>query len=72
MRHDAAAPSYRHILSHFNSSPHAVKGSEDDVLNLAVTPPKHSVRIICFSATFSLHDGLAPGSLAGLCTTETF
>ena len=64
--HHAAAPSYRHILSHFNSSiksPHTVKGSEDEVLNLAVAPPKHSVPIIGFSATFSRHDGLALGSV---------
>jgi ATP-dependent helicase IRC3 len=64
--HHAAAPSYRHILSHFNSgikSPHAVEGSEDGVLNPAVSPPKHSVPIIGFSATFSRHDGLALGSV---------
>lgn len=64
--HHAAAPSYRHILSHFNSSiksPHAVDVSEDETSNSAVAPPEHSVPIIGFSATFSRHDGLALGSV---------
>ena len=64
--HHAAAPSYRHILSHFNSSikgPHAVKGAEDEAANLVASPTKHSVPIIGFSATFSRHDGLALGSV---------
>ena len=64
--HHAAAPSYRHILSHFNSgikSPRTVKDSEDEVSNLAAAPPKHSIPIIGFSATFSRHDGLALGSV---------
>ena len=64
--HHAAAPSYRHILSHFNSgikSPHTVKGSEDEAVNSAAAPLNHSVPIIGFSATFSRHDGLALGSV---------
>ena len=64
--HHAAAPSYRHILSHFNQSiksPHAVKGAEDGTANSVVTPAQHSVPIIGFSATFSRHDGLALGSV---------
>jgi len=64
--HHAAAPSYRHILSHFNSSiksPRTAKGSEDEVLSSAAAPPKHSILIIGFSATFSRHDGLAFGSV---------
>jgi ATP-dependent helicase IRC3 len=64
--HHAAAPSYRHILSHFNSSinnPRAVKPAEDEVVNLAVTPATHNVPIIGFSATFSRHDGLALSSV---------
>jgi len=64
--HHAAAPSYRRILSHFNSSiksPHAIKSTEDEVSNLAVAPLKHSVPIIGFSATFSRHDGLALSSV---------
>ncbi|KAF9650534.1 P-loop containing nucleoside triphosphate hydrolase protein [Thelephora ganbajun] len=64
--HHAAAPSYRHILSHFNSSiknPHAVKDAEDETAGSAVAPTKHSVPIIGFSATFSRHDGLALGSV---------
>ena len=64
--HHAAAPSYRHILSHFNSSiksPHVVKGAEDEPANLTAAPTKHTVPIIGFSATFSRHDGLALGSV---------
>jgi ATP-dependent helicase IRC3 len=64
--HHAAAPSYRHILSRFNSSikgPHAVEGAEGEAANSAVAPTKHSVPIIGFSATFSRHDGLALGSV---------
>jgi len=65
--HHAAAPSYRHILSHFNSgikSPRAVKGAEDENDNSGVAPTtNYSVPIIGFSATFSRHDGLALGSV---------
>ena len=64
--HHAAAPSYRHILSHFNSSiksPHAIKGVEDEVTESMVAPTENSVPIIGFSATFSRHDGLALGSV---------
>lgn len=65
--HHAAAPSYRHILSHFNSSiksPHAVKCAEDEAVNSAVAPTTNvNVPIIGFSATFSRHDGLALGSV---------
>jgi ATP-dependent helicase IRC3 len=64
--HHAAAPSYRHILSHFNStikSPPAVKGAEGEAVNSTATPIEHNVPIIGFSATFSRHDGLALGSV---------
>lgn len=65
--HHAAAPSYRHILSHFNSSiksPRAVKGAEDENDDSGVAPTTdYSVPIIGFSATFSRHDGLALGSV---------
>lgn len=64
--HHAAARSYRHILSRFNSSiesPYSVEGAEDETVNLAVAPLKHNVPIIGFSATFSRHDGLALGSV---------
>lgn len=64
--HHAAAPSYRHILSHFNSSirsPSTAKGARDEAVNLAVTPTEPNVPIIGFSATFSRHDGLALGSV---------
>jgi ATP-dependent helicase IRC3 len=64
--HHAAAPSYRHILSHFNSSiksPHSIKGIEDKAVNSTVAPTNPVVPIIGFSATFSRHDGLALGSV---------
>ena len=65
--HHAAAPSYRHILSHFNSSiksPRAVEGVEDENVDSVVAPTTNrSVPIIGFSATFSRHDGLALGSV---------
>jgi ATP-dependent helicase IRC3 len=64
--HHAAAPSYRHILSHFNSSiksPQTVQGAESGTESLVVPPAQHSVPIIGFSATFSRHDGLALGSV---------
>ena len=64
--HHAAAPSYRHILSHFNSSikgRNSAKGAGDEAVNLAVTPLNHSVPIIGFSATFSRHDGLGLDSV---------
>jgi len=64
--HHAAAPSYRQILSHFNSSvknPRAVNDAEGETLNSAVASPGQIVPIIGFSATFSRHDGLALGSV---------
>ncbi|KAI0094834.1 P-loop containing nucleoside triphosphate hydrolase protein [Irpex rosettiformis] len=55
--HHAAAPSYRHILSRFNSS---IVGPDKDL-----PPPAlpHTIPIFGFSATFSRHDGLALGSV---------
>ncbi|KAM5529998.1 hypothetical protein V8D89_016337 [Ganoderma adspersum] len=55
--HHAAAPSYRHILSHFDT---AIKSPDE-----AFEPPAltHRVPILGFSATFSRHDGLALGSV---------
>ena len=64
--HHAAAPSYRHILSRFNSNIkglHAVKGTEEEAANLTAAPTNCNVPIIGFSATFSRHDGLALGSV---------
>ncbi|PCH33701.1 nucleoside triphosphate hydrolase protein [Wolfiporia cocos MD-104 SS10] len=55
--HHAAAPSYRHILSHFHAD---IKSPEKDFV-----PPVllHNVPILGFSATFGRHDGLALGSV---------
>ncbi|PIL31885.1 transporter [Ganoderma sinense ZZ0214-1] len=55
--HHAAAPSYRHILSHFDT---AIKNPDK-----AFEPPEltHHVPILGFSATFSRHDGLSLGSV---------
>ena len=39
-----------------------VGGPEDQVLNLAVVPPKHSILATGSPATFSRHDRLALGS----------
>ncbi|KAF8632559.1 hypothetical protein AX15_001769 [Amanita polypyramis BW_CC] len=55
--HHAAAPSYRRILSYFDSD---IKGPES---TFVPSPLKHKVPIIGFSATFSRHDGLALGSV---------
>ncbi|KAI0068249.1 P-loop containing nucleoside triphosphate hydrolase protein [Artomyces pyxidatus] len=57
--HHAAAPSYRHILSHFDTAiqnPYTVSGAPG-------ADPPHKVPIFGFSATFSRHDGLALGSV---------
>ncbi|KAK2461954.1 hypothetical protein APHAL10511_006417 [Amanita phalloides] len=55
--HHAAAPSYRRLLSYFDSD---IKAPEPPF----VSPPvKHKIPIIGFSATFSRHDGLALGSV---------
>ncbi|KAI0825051.1 P-loop containing nucleoside triphosphate hydrolase protein [Trametes gibbosa] len=56
--HHAAAPSYRHILSHFNAD---IKNPDKDFE--PPTPSQHPVPIVGFSATFSRHDGLALGSV---------
>ncbi|KAL0071869.1 putative ATP-dependent helicase IRC3 [Marasmius tenuissimus] len=55
--HHAAAPSYRRLLSHFDSD---IKNPDEDF-----TPPSipHKIPIVGFSATFSRHDGLALGSV---------
>ncbi|KAJ7596983.1 P-loop containing nucleoside triphosphate hydrolase protein [Mycena floridula] len=55
--HHAAAPSYRRLLSHFDSG---VANPDEDWV-----PPiiPHKIPIIGFSATFSRHDGLALGSV---------
>ncbi|KAI1788749.1 P-loop containing nucleoside triphosphate hydrolase protein [Ganoderma leucocontextum] len=55
--HHAAAPSYRHILSHFDT---AIKNPDEGFEPPALT---HRVPILGFSATFSRHDGLALGSV---------
>ncbi|PFH54425.1 hypothetical protein AMATHDRAFT_134467 [Amanita thiersii Skay4041] len=55
--HHAAAPSYRKLLSYFDSSiQHPDVNFIPPVLN-------HKIPIIGFSATFSRHDGLALGSV---------
>ncbi|KAF5384896.1 hypothetical protein D9615_001480 [Tricholomella constricta] len=55
--HHAAAPSYRRLLSHFDSN---IKNPDP-----AFQPPTltHRIPIIGFSATFSRHDGLSLGSV---------
>lgn len=64
--HHAVAPSYLHILSHFNSSvksPRSLEGAESEAENLAVVPTDYDTPIIGFSATLSRHDGLPLGSV---------
>ncbi|KAI0639485.1 P-loop containing nucleoside triphosphate hydrolase protein [Trametes polyzona] len=56
--HHAAAPSYRHILSHFDPD---IKSPNVD--SEPIDRPSHRVPILGFSATFSRHDGLALGSV---------
>ncbi|KAH9858111.1 P-loop containing nucleoside triphosphate hydrolase protein [Lenzites betulinus] len=56
--HHAAAPSYRHILSHFNAD---IQAPDDEIDGAART--NHRVPILGFSATFSRHDGLALGTV---------
>ncbi|KZP10559.1 P-loop containing nucleoside triphosphate hydrolase protein [Athelia psychrophila] len=55
--HHAAAPSYRKLLSRFDTN---IRNPDSDV-----EPPQlpHLIPIIGFSATFSRHDGLALGSV---------
>ncbi|KAJ7125631.1 P-loop containing nucleoside triphosphate hydrolase protein [Mycena crocata] len=55
--HHAAAPSYRRLLSNFDTD---IKHPDGDF-----KPPNlaHKIPIIGFSATFSRHDGLALGSV---------
>ncbi|KAH9898317.1 P-loop containing nucleoside triphosphate hydrolase protein [Cubamyces lactineus] len=55
--HHAAAPSYRRILSHFDSD---IENPDKDFQPPAL---KHRIPILGFSATFSRHDGLALGSV---------
>ncbi|TBU45109.1 P-loop containing nucleoside triphosphate hydrolase protein [Dichomitus squalens] len=55
--HHAAAPSYRRILSHFDS---AIKSPDDEFEPPALS---HRIPILGFSATFSRHDGMALGSV---------
>ncbi|KAH9950401.1 P-loop containing nucleoside triphosphate hydrolase protein [Amylocystis lapponica] len=55
--HHAAAPSYRRILSHFDS---AVQTDKRLLVSPTIT---HPIPILGFSATFSRHDGLALGSV---------
>ncbi|KZT02640.1 P-loop containing nucleoside triphosphate hydrolase protein [Laetiporus sulphureus 93-53] len=55
--HHAAAPTYRHILSHFDTNIR----NPDATLVLPQVP--HHIPIFGFSATFSRHDGLALGSV---------
>ncbi|KAI0048367.1 P-loop containing nucleoside triphosphate hydrolase protein [Auriscalpium vulgare] len=57
--HHAAAPSYRRILSQFNS---AIR-SPDDTDTPSPSEQLHTVPVFGFSATFSRHDGLALGSV---------
>ncbi|KAF9044602.1 P-loop containing nucleoside triphosphate hydrolase protein [Hymenopellis radicata] len=60
--HHAAAPSYRRILSYFDSE--IRHPDHDDEAFASVEPiTKHKIPIIGFSATFSRHDGLALGSV---------
>jgi len=69
--HHAAAPSYRRILSHFNSKvlpPELEPTPESATLEKSSSrqhqaPSKRDVPIFGFSATFSRHDGLALGSV---------
>ncbi|KAF9642302.1 hypothetical protein BDM02DRAFT_2349457 [Thelephora ganbajun] len=75
--HHAAAPgSYRHILSHFNSSiksPHTVKGAEDEAVNSTVTPTKHCTNHRFLHQAQSVRWARAGFCfLTGLCTTGTF
>ncbi|TFY82646.1 hypothetical protein EWM64_g1369 [Hericium alpestre] len=56
--HHAAAPSYRRILSYFNSE---IQSPESTTERPSSDPP--IVPIVGFSATFSRHDGLALGSV---------
>ncbi|KAJ7293530.1 P-loop containing nucleoside triphosphate hydrolase protein [Mycena rebaudengoi] len=55
--HHAAAPSYRRLLSHFDSD---IKHPD---ANFSSPVLAHKIPIIGFSATFSRHDGLALGSV---------
>jgi ATP-dependent helicase IRC3 len=55
--HHAASPSYRYILSHFDST---IKNPKPDE---RVFPSDSRVPIVGFSATFSRHDGLALGAV---------
>jgi ATP-dependent helicase IRC3 len=59
--HHAASPSYRFILSHFDSSIENPKSAEENPD--AQEADNHRVPIIGFSATFSRHDGLALGAV---------
>ncbi|KAF8922613.1 P-loop containing nucleoside triphosphate hydrolase protein [Mucidula mucida] len=60
--HHAAAPSYRRILSYFDSE---IRHPDHDDETFASVEPitQHKIPIIGFSATFSRHDGLALGSV---------
>ncbi|KAI0932110.1 hypothetical protein AcW1_000677 [Taiwanofungus camphoratus] len=55
--HHAAAPSYRRILSHFDS---AIRNPDATFESPKIS---HRIPILGFSATFSRHDGLALGSV---------
>jgi ATP-dependent helicase IRC3 len=55
--HHAASPSYRYILSQFDSS---IKNPKSDG---SLPPMNYRVPIVGFSATFSRHDGLALGAV---------
>ncbi|KAF8807352.1 P-loop containing nucleoside triphosphate hydrolase protein [Phlegmacium glaucopus] len=56
--HHAAAPSYRRLLSRFDT-----EIQHPDNISIPGPEPLHKIPIIGFSATFSRHDGLALGSI---------